>query len=87
MSRTIKIELVPEEIEGSTGFRWKIIRIPVGLDMDLEGHDPIKQIGHIDATITIYGESASNKETLQSLKKLLLSQDVAYRVRKCDLSI
>lgn len=79
MSRTIEIELAPEEVEGNTGFRWKIIRIPVELDMDGGKSDSIREIGHIDATITIYGESRSNEETLQSLKKLLLSQDVAYR--------
>lgn len=79
MSRTIEIELAPEEVEGNTGFRWKIIRIPVGRDMDAGKSDPIGEIGHIDATITIYGESTSNEEILQSLKKLFLSQDVTYR--------
>ena len=79
MSRTIKIELVPEEIEGKTGFRWKIIRASAGLSMDLGGErDPVREIGCIDATITVYGESSRNEETLQSLKKLLLSQGVAY---------
>ena len=80
MSRTIEIELAPEEIEGNTGFRWKIIRIPTGLNMDAGGErDPIREIGHIDATITIYGESTNNEEILKLLKKLLLSQDVVYR--------
>ncbi len=74
MSRTIELELVPEEVEGDTGVRWKIIRSSVGLDMDLRGHDPMKQIGHIDARITIYGESTGNEETLKLLKELLLSQ-------------
>lgn len=79
MSKTVKIELVPEEIEGKTGFRWKIIRASSKLSMDPGGEpDPVREIGCIDATITIYGEPARNEETLQSLKKLLLSQDVAY---------
>lgn len=80
MSRTIKIELAPEEVEDNAGFRWRIVRIPVGLDMDLRGESgPVREIGCIDATITVYGESTSNEETLKLLKKLLLSQDVVYR--------
>lgn len=79
MSRTVKIELVPEEIEGKTGFRWRIIRVSSRLSMDLgEESDPAREIGCIDATITVYGEPARNEETLQSLKKLFLSQDLAY---------
>lgn len=73
MSREISIKIVPEETEDNAGFRWKIIRSSAGVSMDAKGHDSIKEIGCIDATITIYGEDTGNEGTLKLLKELLLS--------------